>query len=105
MLTINDLSNKWNDLKVTLGESVYQGYDATHPLKFFIGLDSVGNREFFLIVNAKPAHVPASSRSIEVSGGLRKDGSYTLVFKLVQAHQQEVFTHLCWDLLRHPVSV
>lgn len=105
MLTIDDLANKWNELTQIPGESVYQGYDATHPLKFFIGLDSVGNREFFLIVNAKPLHVPSSSRSIEVFGGLRKDGSHTLVFKLVQAHQQEVFTHLCWDLAEASRSI
>jgi len=98
MLTINDLANKWNDLTEMPGEPIYQGYDATHPLKFFIGLDSTGNREFFLIVSAKPVRIPASSRSIEVSGGLRKDGTHTLVFKLVQSNQQEVFTHLCWDL-------
>lgn len=98
MLTINDLVIKWNALAEVHGESVYQGYDAIHPLQFFIGLDPVGNREFFIIVNNKPNHVPQCSRSIDVSSGSRKDGSYTLVFRLVQPSQQEVFTHLCWDL-------
>lgn len=98
MLTINDLAIKWNALREVPGEPVYQGYDATHPLQFFIGLDSVGKREFFIIISNKPLHMPVRSRSIEVSSGSRKDGTYTLVFKLVQPNQQEVFTHLCWDL-------
>jgi hypothetical protein len=98
MLTINDLAFKWNAMREVPGEPVYQGYDATHPLQFFIGLDPVGNREFFIIVSNKPGNVPACSRSIEVSAGSRRDGTYTLVFRLVQADQQEVFTHLCWDL-------
>lgn len=98
MLTINDLVFKWNSLNEVSGEPVYQGYDATHPLQFFIGLDSSGNREFFIIFTNKPAYVPACSRSIEVSSGSRRDGAFTLVFRLVQADQREVFTHLCWDL-------
>jgi len=98
MLTIDGLDNKWSGLREASGEPVYQGYDSTHPLRFFIGLDSVGNREFFIIIGNKPAHVPQSSRSIEVSIGLRRDGTHTLVFRLVQPNQQEVFTHLCWDL-------
>ncbi|MEA1960992.1 MAG: PD-(D/E)XK motif protein [Bacillota bacterium] len=98
MLTINELTIKWNALRELPGEPVYQGYDATHPLQFFIGLDSTGNREFFIIVSNKPTNVPACSRSIEVSSGLRRDGTHTLVFRLVQPDQQEVFTHLCWDL-------
>ncbi len=98
MLTINDLVFKWNALREVSGEPVYQGYDATHPLQFFIGLDPVGSREFFIIISNKPAHVPACSRSIEVSSGSRKDGTYTLVFRLVQPNQEEVFSHLCWDL-------
>ncbi|MEN6326002.1 MAG: PD-(D/E)XK motif protein [Syntrophomonas sp.] len=98
MLTINDLTIKWNALSLLPGEPVYQGYDATHPLQFFIGLDPLGNREFFIIIRAKPAHIPVSSRSIEVTSGLRKDGMYTLVFRLIQPDHQEVFAHLCWDL-------
>ena len=98
MQTINNVSNRWSSLRKGLGEAVYQGYDSTHPLEFFFGLDVTGNREFFLIVNHEPSQVPKPSKSIEVLSGQRKDGTYTLVFRLTQPDQHDVFTHLCWDL-------
>jgi hypothetical protein len=98
MQTIEELSNRWDSLRKGWGEPVYQGYDKLHPLQFFLGFDAGGNREFFLIVNNLPAQVPKRSRSIEVLSGQRKDGTYTLVFRLTQSDQHDVFTHLCWDL-------
>ena len=98
MQTIDKISSRWNSLRIEWGEPVYQGYDTTHPLQFYLGVDAAGNREFFLIINNAPSQVPKSSRSIEVLSGQRKDGSYTLVFRLIKSDQHDVFTHLCWDL-------
>jgi hypothetical protein len=100
-----DLSNKWNDLKVTIGESVYQGYDATHPLRFFIGLDSVGNREFFLIVNAKPCVYQPAADPLRYQVGLGKTEHIPWYSSLCNHTSRRFFTHLCWDWLRHPVPV
>jgi len=98
MITIDELNAKWSGLRDEPQGSVYQGYDSTHPLQFFIGLDSAGRREFFVIIRDRPTRVPVNSRSIQVSCGSRRDGTYTLVFKLIEEGQLEVFTHLCWDL-------
>lgn len=98
MMTFDKLTEKWKSLTVKSGESVHQGYDANHPMQFFIGLDVTGKHEFFLITNNQIPELPAQSKSIEVLEGQRKDGSHTLVFRLAQQDQQQVFIHLCWDL-------
>ncbi len=98
MQTIYDIKAKWESLQLDNSEALYIGYDDSHPLQFFIGMDAMGNREFFIILENKPRIIPVHSRSVEVLYGIRKDGKYTLLFKLIKPEQQEVFTHLCWDL-------
>jgi hypothetical protein len=98
MQTIEGISKKWDALHVDSVDAVYMGYDSTHPLNFYIGIDPHGNREFFTILNRKPLHLPKSSKSIEIFDGIRKDGTFTILFRLIEPGQKEVFTHLCWDL-------
>lgn len=95
-MKINDLHNKWNS--VPHSDSAYQRIDNDHIVDIFIGRDSGGSKEFLILSEIEPAKI-RSSKSMEIIKGIRNDGRWATQIKLLKKDQEEVFTHLCWDLI------
>lgn len=95
-MKIDELKNKWDS--VPASTSSYQRVDNEHILDLFIGKDCDNLREIMIISNSEPAKIK-SSKSIEVIKGERADGRWAIQIKLLNKDQEEVFTHLCWDLI------
>jgi hypothetical protein len=98
MQTTEKFTQRWTDLGTGGSAGVHQHYDADHPLRLFFGYDVTGERIFFLITNEPPKIVPEQSHSIQVTLSRRQDGYYTIMLRLLEAAQYQVFAHLCWDL-------
>ena len=97
-MKIDDLYNKWNG--VPSSDFVYQRVDDEHILDVFLGKDSCNAKELLVISDIEPAKM-CSSKSVEIIKGTRKDGRWATQIKLLKKEQEEVFTHLCWDLIEH----
>jgi len=98
MQTIDELSQKWRDLKIHTDTNMHQRYDSSHPLQIFFGYDVSGERIFFLITPNVPERLPVQSQSIDLQLSQRHDGFYTVLLRLLKPDQESVFSHLCWDL-------
>jgi hypothetical protein len=100
-MRIDDLYKKWDS--VPTSDTAYQRVDDEHVLDIFLGKDTNNSRELLIISDIEPANM-RSSRSIEIIKGNRKDGRWATQIKLLRKEQEEVFTHLCWDLIEHSRS-
>jgi len=100
-MRIDDLYKKWDS--VPSSDTAYQRVDDEHILDIYLGKDTNNSRELLLISEIEPANM-RSSRSIEIIKGVRKDGRWATQIKLLKKEQEEVFTHLCWDLIEHARS-
>ncbi|MEG2013055.1 MAG: PD-(D/E)XK motif protein [Anaerovoracaceae bacterium] len=97
-MRIDDLQNKWNS--VPTSDTAYQRIDDEHILDVFIGKDSGNSKELLIVSDIEPAKI-RSSKSIEIIKGVRQDGRYAIQMRLRNKDQEEVFTHLCWDLIEY----
>ncbi len=95
-MKIYDLQIKWNS--VPSSDTAYQRVDDEHIMDIYIGKDSGGAKELLIVSEIEPAKI-RSSKSIEILKGLRKDERWATQIKLLKKEQEEVFTHLCWDLI------
>ncbi|WP_312813778.1 PD-(D/E)XK motif protein [Sedimentibacter sp.] len=100
-MKIDDLQHKWNS--VPSSDTTYQRIDDEHIMDIFIGKDSGGFKELLVVSEIEPAKM-RSSKSIEIQKGVRKDNRWATRIRLLKKEQEEVFTHLCWDLIEHSRS-
>lgn len=100
-MRIDDLQNKWNG--VPSSDTAYQRVDDEHILDIYLGKDANNSKELFVISDIEPSKM-RSSKSIEILKGVRRDGRWATQIKLLKKDQEEVFTHLCWDLIEHSRS-
>lgn len=96
MLSINDLTKKWSEVPYYGGG--YIRIDASHPLEWYIGYEGINQKTLLLIVNNNPGNI-ASSKSIIVSIGQRQDSKWAIIFQLIKKDNEDVFIHLCWDII------
>lgn len=100
-MRIDDLQNKWD--RVPSSDAAYQRIDDEHLLDIFIGKDNRNAKELLIVSDVEPAKL-RSSKSIEIIKGVRQDGRYAIQMKLQNKDQEEVFMHLCWDLIEYSRS-
>lgn len=100
-MRIDDLHNKWNSAPSS--DAAYQRVDDEHILDIYLGKDTNNSRELLIISDIEPAKM-RSSKSIEILKGVRKDNRWATQIKLLKKEQEEVFTHLCWDLIEYSRS-
>lgn len=97
MKTKEALFHKWNGLAHQL--SAFTRIDPLHPLELFIGHDELGRKTLLLVSDTEVPPLP-SSRSIQVSIRQRHDSRWAVSFTLVTVEQEDVFVHLCFDLIK-----
>ena len=95
-MKIEDLINKWDASPPS--DTSFSRVDDSHILDIFIGKDSESHRELMVISDIEPAKIN-SSKALDIQKGVRADGRWATVIKLVMSEETEVFTHLCWDLI------
>jgi len=96
MLSKETLLDKWN--KLTYHTGGYVRIDSDHPLEWHIGYEGINQKSLLLVSAFEPSTLP-SSKSILVVTGQRADGSWAITFRLIRSEQEEVFIHLCCDLI------
>lgn len=102
MISKLNLSKKWD--VIPNGNGGYLRIDDEHPLEWFIGYENINNKTLLFISDYEPESIN-SSKSINVKIGQRKDEKWTLSFELIRNEQEDVFIHLCYDLIESSRSM
>lgn len=95
---MKSIEQRWGDLTPPINESVFIRFDDNHPYDFYLGRDASGELILLLIVNQEPPIFP-NSQSILVNSARRQDGRWALRFILIRKDLQQLFYHLCKDLI------
>lgn len=95
-MKIDEFSDKWSGVEPS--HSSYQRVDAEHILDVYMGKNTDNQKEFLILSANEPAKF-TSSKSIDIQRHQREDGSWSIIFRLIDKEEDEVFTHLCWDLI------
>lgn len=96
MLSNMELLKKWDDVPFYGGG--YKRIDDTHPLEWYIGYEDINQKAILLVTNNNPGNI-SSSKSIIASTGRRQDGKWAISFRLIKKDNEDVFIHLCWDII------
>lgn len=82
----------------------YRYYDASHPLKFFVGIDEQNRKTVVLINPSKPDKVKKTS-AIDVESVKTSDNQYRLSFHLNDNSMEGIFFKFCDDLVESTRAV
>lgn len=82
----------------------YHYYDASHPLKFFNGIDENGRKTLVLINPAKPDNIKKTT-AIDVTAVKVSDVEYRLSFHLNDNSMEGIFFKFCDDLVESTRSI
>lgn len=93
-----ELRKKWNSINFHDGGSLQLAVE--HPLEWHVRYATKDHKSI-VIVTDFPAEKIASSKSIESSCNLRKDGRYALSFTLIDREQEDVFISMSSDLIEY----
>lgn len=96
MLSNKELIKKWNEVPFFGGG--YIRIDDIHPLDWYIGNEEINQKTILLITNNDPGSI-SSSKSIIASTAQRHDGKWAISFRLIKRDNEDVFIHLCWDII------
>lgn len=96
IMRIDEFRKKWDDNNTA--KKTYQRIDDTHQLDFYVGENELGYKELLLITELEPSKMK-SSKSVEVEKGKRADQKWAIRIKLTNPEYEDVFIHLCWDLI------
>lgn len=91
-----ELRGKWKSINYYDGGSLQLAIK--HPLDWFVRFASRGCKSL-VIVSDVPADKIQSSKSIEASCNIRKDGRYAISFTLLNAAQEDVFITMSSDII------
>lgn len=96
MLSNKELLKRWDNIPFYGGG--YKRIDETHPLEWYIGYEDINQKTLLLLTENDPGDI-SSSKSITASIGQRKDGRWAINFRLIKKDNEDVFIHLCWDII------
>ncbi len=96
MSSVNDLNKKWNNLHFYPGGFIR--IDGDHPLEIYIGYEEI-NQKTLLIANSGEIIDLKSSASIIAKNFKRQNGEWAISFRLIRKDNEDVFIHLCWDII------
>lgn len=100
-MKIDEFKSKWD--QVPPSDISFQRIDGEHILDIYLGRDMDGWQEILIVSEQEPAKIN-SSRSLNVQKGKREDGHWATRIKLINSSSEEVFIHLCWDLVEYSRS-
>lgn len=93
-----DLSNRWDSFPLGIEDSVFQLFDKTHPLRFYIGKSVENHRVLMLVVKSRPPTVKGM-RVIKIKSYSREDETWALVLTLENPTLEPMFSLFCADLI------
>ena len=91
-----ELRSKWNKINYQEGGALKLA--VLHPLEWYVRY-ATRDQKSIVIVSDTPADKLQSSKSIEASCNLRKDGRYAVSFTLVNREQEDVFITMSSDII------
>lgn len=91
-----ELKTKWNSINYQEGGALQLAVQ--HPLEWYVRY-ATKDQKSIVIVSDTPADKIESSKSIEVSCNMRKDGRYAVSFTLVNRDQEDVFITMSSDII------
>lgn len=97
----DELRNKWDGINYHNGGALQ--INVEHPLDWYVMYASREHKSI-IIISDIPADKIASSKSIEASCNLRKDGRYAISFTLVDKEQEDVFISMSSDIIEFSKS-
>ncbi|MDM1345269.1 PD-(D/E)XK motif protein [Acinetobacter pseudolwoffii] len=95
----DELLRRWNLLTSSVEQPVFQLFDNTHPLKFYIGKTVENNLFLMLRMSCSPPQVK-SMRAIKIKYyHLQEDSTWSLILTLENRNLEPMFSLLCADLI------
>lgn len=95
----DELLRRWNLLNPSVEQPVFQLFDNTHPLKFYIGKTVENNLFLMLRMNCSPPQVK-SMRAIKIKYyHSQEDSTWSLILTLENRNLEPMFSLLCADLI------
>lgn len=94
----NELIRRWGLLQSTIEQPVFQLFDHTHPLKFYIGKSVNSNLFLMLKMKFRPPKIK-SMRAIKIEIYSQGDDDWSLLLKLENLELEPMFALLCADLI------
>jgi hypothetical protein len=95
-MKIETLLQKWNDSPSC--DNSFIRIDDTHILDIYVGKDNNHRREIMIVSDIEPSKIN-SNKALDIQKGKRTDGKWATRIILIKSDEEEVFTHLCWDLI------
>jgi len=96
MISINELSQKWNQISPVRGGFLL--VTGEHPLDFHIGYSDVEHKCIIILDTGEEDRIQ-SSKAIDAKCYEYESGKYALKLTLMVPALDELFVKLCWDLL------
>lgn len=95
---MNKLDIRWQAISSDPARSVFQLYDASHALDFYLGKSSSDQRLLLLVTAEEPPPM-RDMRVVRVEKYRREDGRWSLLLTLSSPSLTPMFTLLCNDLI------
>lgn len=92
----DELRQKWDAITYHYGGALQLAIE--HPLEWYVGYFMPEHKSIVIICDV-PVKKIGSSKSIEASCNLRKDGNYAVTFTLISQEQEDVFVTMCDDII------
>lgn len=97
-MKIDDFQHKWNS--VPHANDAFLALPLDHPLDLQIGYGIHGYKSLVVMNSGLQQNIP-SSRVIAVDNPEMTDGTRRLEFQLLDDKYEEMFLHLCWDMVTY----
>ena len=94
----NRLDDRWDTLAADPLHAVFQLFDASHPLDFYLGKDSEKHKLLLLVTPEEPPTI-RDMRAIRIRTFKRDDGKWSLLLVLDSAILSPMFSMVCEDLI------
>ncbi len=94
----NILDDRWDLLRADVLSSIFQLYDDSHPLSFYLGRNLHNSRLLMLVTDENPPFVK-DLQSIKINSIKRENGSWGLLLTLEDRQLEPMFSLLCLDLI------
>ena len=98
---MNELKNRFLELKEV---ERFQRVDPSHPIAWYIGMDSSNRYSLFAITDSQPKAI-SSTKMMSVYLGNRKDGKYGITFSLIEKRNLDLFVHFCDDMISYSRNI
>ena len=94
----NRLNDRWDGIAADPLHAVFQLFDASHQLDFYLGKDNEKHKLLLLVTQEEPPAI-RDMRAIRIRSFKRDDGKWSLLLALDSSVLSPMFSMLCEDLI------